>query len=117
MENADIPAGINSTAEWFNTVQAECLDRTSEIMSRALEAPHTCHASGCSRPVPPRMFMCKAHWFALPLPMRKAIWLTYREGQEITKDPSAAYLHNAKMAVDWLVEHEAKKRGIDNGKR
>ena len=68
---------------------------------------HTCHARGCDRAVPPRMFMCKDHWFALPKPMRDAIWDTYRPGQERTKDPSLEYLGAAKDAVNWLAAKEA----------
>lgn len=55
-------------------------------------ADHTCHADGCRTPVPPRMFMCRRHWFLVPKPLRDGIWATYRPGQENTKDPSPEYL-------------------------
>ena len=34
---------------------------------------HVCHAHRCNVAVPPRMFMCRAHWASLRKPMRDAI--------------------------------------------
>jgi hypothetical protein len=65
---------------------------------------HHCHATGCTARVPPSMFTCKPHWFALPKPMRDAIWATYRPGQEDDKQPSQAYCVAAKAAVVYLAE-------------
>jgi hypothetical protein len=48
------------------------------------------------------MFACRPHWFMLPKRLRDAIWATYRPGQEITKDPSPAYLEAAQAAADYL---------------
>lgn len=62
---------------------------------------HTCHWPGCQVAVPPRLWGCRAHWFALPRRLRAAIWRTYRPGQELTKDPSPAYLAAAKEAEDY----------------
>jgi len=53
---------------------------------------HHCHAHGCKVAVPPKMFMCRAHWFSLPKNLRDAVWREYRPGQERTKDPSCRYL-------------------------
>jgi hypothetical protein len=53
---------------------------------------HTCHWPGCTVEVPPAMWGCKNHWFALPQELRTRIWHSYRPGQEITKDPSPEYL-------------------------
>lgn len=60
---------------------------------------HTCHAHGCKTPVPPRMFMCRAHWFSLRKPTRDAIWREYRPGQEDDKRPSLRYLAVQRFAV------------------
>lgn len=46
------------------------------------DAAHTCHAIECEKPVPPRMLMCARHWGMLPNDHKKAIWRTYRPGQE-----------------------------------
>lgn len=67
---------------------------------------HTCHAHGCAVAVPPKMFMCRKHWFTLPKGMRDAIWAEYVPGQEVTKTPSAAYLEVAQAATNWLREQE-----------
>jgi hypothetical protein len=53
---------------------------------------HTCHAHGCEVRVPPKMFMCKRHWFSLRKPMRDAIWREYRPGQEDDKRASTRYM-------------------------
>ncbi len=58
-----------------------------------------CHAHGCYTAVPPKMFMCKPHWFMLPADLRDAIWREYRPGQEITKNPSPRYMAVQKLAV------------------
>jgi hypothetical protein len=67
---------------------------------------HTCHAMDCDVAVPPRMFMCRRHWYMLPKPMRDAIWAAYVPGQERRKDPTDAYLNAAIAAVKWLAENE-----------
>jgi len=53
---------------------------------------HTCHAYRCQTPCPPRMLMCRAHWFQVPKPLQDAVWAAYRPGQEEDKQPSAAWL-------------------------
>lgn len=63
---------------------------------------HTCHAHGCNQAVPPRMFMCRAHWFALREQIRAAIWKEFRPGQERDKKPSIRYLCVQQRAVGEL---------------
>jgi len=63
---------------------------------------HTCHAPGCKRLVPPRMFACKHHWYRLPQKIRDAVWREYRVGQEIDKQPSARYLAVQQLACAYL---------------
>lgn len=69
---------------------------------------HTCHAWSCNKAVPPKMFMCKSHWFQLPKPLREAIWANYVPGQEIRKDPTAEYIQTALTACKFIAEREAK---------
>lgn len=66
---------------------------------------HTCHWPGCTKVVPPQLWGCKPHWYRLPQKIRNRIWATYRAGQEITKDPSDAYLDAAVEAQHWIREH------------
>lgn len=70
---------------------------------------HTCHATKCTTAVPPRMFMCKTHWYMLPKAMRDGIWALYRPGQEVTKDPSTAYLSHAMECVRYVADLEEEK--------
>lgn len=73
----------------------------------SLRAPkHTCHARGCKVTVPPRMFMCKHHWFALPERMRRKLWSLYVPGQERTKTPTPEYIEFAQECVDWIANVE-----------
>lgn len=75
---------------------------------------HTCHATGCVRGVPPRLFMCPKHWYALPKAKQDAIWATYESGQEIRKDPSQAYLDAARDAIVWLESYELARRCLQS---
>lgn len=68
---------------------------------------HTCHWPGCGKHVPPAMWGCREHWFALPKPLRDRIWATYRRGQEIDKSPSAEYLMAADDVQKWIAEFRA----------
>lgn len=72
------------------------------------EDAHTCHATGCDVPVPPKMFMCKRHWFMLPKPLRDRIWMHYRPGQERDKKPSKEWLQAASDCIKWLNERKRK---------
>lgn len=60
---------------------------------------HTCHAFGCDKPVPPRMFMCRDHWFELPVADRDEIYSLYIPGQEVTKDASPEYIEAAQRII------------------
>ena len=76
--------------------------------------PHTCHAHGCNAEVPPKMFMCKPHWFRLRKPLQKAIWAEYRPGQERDKNPSDRYLAVQQLAVAEMAykDHTAAVRKL-----
>ena len=65
---------------------------------------HKCHWPNCERDVPPSMWGCKQHWFALPKYLRDRIWATYRPGQEITKTPSREYLEAARAVQVWIAQ-------------
>lgn len=79
---------------------------TEERRRRWIE--HTCHAIGCDAYVPPRVFMCRAHWGMLPKELRDAVSANYSPGQEIRMDPSPQYLNVAMRAVRWLGIREGK---------
>jgi len=56
------------------------------------------------------MFMCRDHWFMVPLALRREIWRTYRPGQEQDKDPSEDYIAAAKAAQAAVAKREAAKQ-------
>lgn len=70
---------------------------------------HHCHWPGCEKQVPPAMWGCKGHWFALPAGLRARVWRTYQPGQEVNGTPSAEYLEVAK-AVQALIAARAIER-------
>lgn len=66
---------------------------------------HHCHWPGCERQVPPAMWGCRQHWFALPKYLRDKIWGAYRPGQEIDKRPSDEYLAVALEVREWIARN------------
>lgn len=70
------------------------------------EPRHFCHARGCGREVPPKLLMCPQHWRMVPFRLQKAVYATYRPGQEVTKMPSAAYLLAAREAIEAVAQIE-----------
>lgn len=75
---------------------------------------HTCHARRCETPVPPRLFMCRRHWFMVPEPLRAEIKAEYRPPQCKTKRPSRAWVTAAIAAVRAVDEREhGTERGRD----
>lgn len=69
---------------------------------------HTCHADGCTKPVPRKMFMCRTHWFMLDQKLRAEIWFHYEPGQENRMDPTAEYLDVAQRAIAYVRAKESK---------
>lgn len=69
---------------------------------------HTCHALNCGQHVPPRMHMCKRHWFMVPKPLRDGLWDAYRPGQERRMDPSPKYLLAAARCVHAVAVKEGQ---------
>ena len=72
---------------------------------------HHCHAMRCETPVPPKMLMCRRHWFMVPASLRRAVWAAYRPGQEITKTPSEGYLDVMLAAIEAVDNKERESLG------
>ncbi len=76
------------------------------------QVTHTCHWPECPVEVPPKLWGCRAHWYRLPKELRDRIWVHYRPGQEIDKEPSDEYLRAADLVQEWiqkwLLEHVGK---------
>ena len=68
-----------------------------------------CHADGCSVEVPPRLLMCASHWRMVPRWLKKRVWATYVVGQEVRKDPTAAYMEAQRAAVDAVATKEGRQ--------
>ena len=70
---------------------------------------HHCHAKGCAVEVPPEMLMCLRHWRMVPQPLKRAVWMTYRNGQCDDKKPSLAWVAAADAAIRAVAELEAAR--------
>ena len=82
---------------------ASDLDEKRAHVRRAKQSRnHTCHWPGCTKQVPPAMWGCRPHWFALPKHLRDAVWDAYRPGQEVTMTPSDEYLAVAGAVDTWI---------------
>lgn len=68
---------------------------------------HHCHAKNCTKVVPPSKLMCLKHWRMVPRELQRAVWATYRPGQEVDKKPSREYLEAARAAIDAVAAKEA----------
>lgn len=69
---------------------------------------HVCHAVGCNVSVPPKMLMCRRHWFMVPKPLRVAVWAAYVPGQETRKDPTDEYMSVQRAAVEAVARREGR---------
>lgn len=80
-------------------------DKVAYVKSQGQTRNHQCHWTGCTRQVPPAMWGCSNHWYALPKYLRDKIWATYECGQEKTLSPSAAYLAAADEVQQWIADN------------
>lgn len=42
------------------------------------DTTHKCPKRGCERRVPLHMLACRSDWYAIPAPIRRAVWDAYR---------------------------------------
>jgi hypothetical protein len=77
-----------------------------EDATEGIPKPHTCHAKGCTVPVPPKLLFCPKHWRMTPKELQHAVWAAYRPGQEIDKQPSQEYLAVMKAAIEAVAQKE-----------
>lgn len=76
--------------------------KVAHVKAAGQTRSHHCHWPGCGKQVPPAMWGCKGHWFALPAGLRARIWATYKPGQEVHGTPSVAYIEAAKAVQEWI---------------
>lgn len=78
---------------------------------------HRCHAKGCTVAVPPRMLMCRRHWFMVPADLRAAVWDEYgRSGAAAGRatrlveyrDGGGPYMHAAEAAIAAVAAKEGR---------
>lgn len=88
-------------------------EKVDHVRSAAnLDPLHTCHWPGCARRVKPAIFMCRSHWYSLPIGLRSAIWRSYKPGQENTKTPSSNYIAAVRAVMEWIkANHPERNRG------
>lgn len=88
-------------------------EKVAHVKSAKQTRLHECHWPGCTKQVPPAMWGCRPHWYALPLGLRNRIWAAYRPGQEKDMRPSESYLAVAREVQLWIINHEKEKNKCD----
>lgn len=82
---------------------------------------HRCHIPGCSVPTRRKRLYCRSHWFMVPAPIRRRVWVAYAA---LPHGPSGNYLRVSKEFVNAVrdakaaVQDAAEKPGprcIDRG--
>jgi hypothetical protein len=86
------------------------IGKAAYVLRQPQSRNHTCHWPGCEKPVPPAMWGCKTHWYALPKNLRDEIWKTYRPGQEKTLSPSRDYLEVARKVQNWIASQQGQPK-------
>jgi hypothetical protein len=77
-------------------------DKVAHVKRAGQTRDHACHWPGCDKQVPPALWGCRPHWFALPPTLRARIWRTYKPGQEVNGTPSRDYVEVAKAVQAWI---------------
>lgn len=80
-------------------------EKAAYVAAQAQTRRHTCHWPGCTTQVPPVMWGCARHWYALPSSLRNKIWIAFQPGQEVHGTPSTAYVAVAREVQDWIIAH------------
>lgn len=70
---------------------------------------HLCHAEGCAKRVPPKMFACLPHWRMVPGWLQRALWKVYQPGQEGGRAPvTLLYMAVQTRCRIAIAEHEGR---------
>jgi len=77
-------------------------DKVNYVKNQGQTRNHGCHWPGCNEQVPPALWGCKKHWFALPPLLRTKVWAAYKIGQEIKLNPSPEYIAVMKEVQLWI---------------
>lgn len=80
-------------------------DKADHVRRAGQSRRHHCHWPGCDAQVPPAMWGCRKHWYALPPTLRARVWRAYRPGQEDDGRPSRDYVAVAREVQEWIREH------------
>lgn len=77
-------------------------EKVAHVKAARQDRKHHCHWTGCDKQVPPAMWGCTKHWYALPTDLRARIWRAYRPGQEADGRPSESYITVAREVQAWI---------------
>jgi hypothetical protein len=64
---------------------------------------HNCPVNGCPQHVSSRMLMCRYHWYAVPRPLRNAVWAAWRGGEGVGTPEHTVAIRAAIDAVNQQV--------------
>jgi hypothetical protein len=60
---------------------------------------HLCPAPGCPQHVSADRLMCRPHWYAVPKPLRDAVWATWQSGRGAGTPAHTAAIRAAIAAI------------------
>lgn len=83
-------------------------DKVAHVKRARQTRQHACHWPGCTKQVPPALWGCPPHWYALPRSLRDRIWRTYMPGQETSGSPTREYVEAARAVQDWILAQGPK---------
>jgi len=84
--------------------------KAAYVLGQRQTRKHECHWPGCAAQVPPAMWGCTKHWFALPKDLRDRVWRAYRPGQEKDQRPSREYVEVARAVQDWIEKNHGTNK-------
>jgi len=79
-------------------------DKVDYVKRAGQTRNHHCHWPGCDKHVPPAMWGCPKHWYALPPDFRRRVWKLFRPGQEVNGTPSPEYVQLAREIQEWIAK-------------
>ena len=86
------------------------MNKSAYVLAQPQTRSHTCHWPGCDKQVPPAMWGCRPHWFALPRKLRDKIWDAYRPGQEKDMQVSEDYVTVSDEVQAWIAENGGRQK-------
>lgn len=92
---------------------ATCPNASQHRKRRPVDAPadsHGCPVDGCEKRMPQQVLMCKPHWFAVPLHLRRAVTSAWQRVQRTGGDwMEPGYQRARQAAIDAVNQRSVRQ--------